>query len=104
MSKLHLFVMQSPTVRTLQILYISHICITYVYMHLYTYIYMRCELQFTYLCPPLLLYFFQNNKLTANSAGSHGNKLKNKQKSKCMATILNNKCAETQYHQQQQQQ
>lgn len=46
---------------------------------------------------PLLLLplqFLQNNKLRANNAASNGNKLKNKQKSKCTATILNNKCAE----------
>lgn len=42
----------------------------------------------------LPLQFLQNNKLRANNAASNGNKLKNKQKSKCMATILNNKCAE----------
>lgn len=51
-----------------------------------------------HLPPPLLLFlplqFLQNNKLRANNAASNGNKLKNKQKSKCMATILNNKCAE----------
>lgn len=36
----------------------------------------------------------KQNKLRANNAASNGNKLKNKQKSKCTATILNNKCAD----------
>lgn len=76
------------------VIWYIYTCTIYIYLYKENCILWVTFCVFLLLRLLLLLQFFQNNKLRANNAGSHGNKLKNKQKSKCMATILNNKWAD----------